>query len=119
MSRAIRTTRWNGQIAIIPIENVACFIAEDKYVTVFHDDGEDLITDSLADLEALYCERLIRTHRCALIEQDRAEGMDRYARFVWARRARADRVFVPISRRRRPVVRRLISNICNKEKVAA
>jgi len=56
-----------GQLKLIELEDVFCLIAEHKYVTVTHRDGETLIEDSLKSLEAEFREHFLRVHRRALV----------------------------------------------------
>ena len=69
--------RAHGELRLIPIETISCFRADQKYVSVDHDNGEDLIDDSLKSLEAEFGDRFVRIHRSALIAVDRIERIDR------------------------------------------
>jgi two-component system, LytTR family, response regulator AlgR len=60
-------TRRHGELKLIPVGDVHCFVADQKYVTVVHDDGEDLIEDSLKALEHEFADRFVRIHRSALV----------------------------------------------------
>ena len=50
-----------------PIEEVFCFQADQKYTTVKHQKGEDLIEDSLKTLEEEFAASFVRIHRNALV----------------------------------------------------
>ncbi len=67
----------HGELKLIPVDTVACFRADQKYVSVYHDDGEDLIDDSLKSLEAEFGDRFVRIHRGALINVDRIERIEK------------------------------------------
>ncbi|HEU5398408.1 MAG TPA: LytTR family DNA-binding domain-containing protein [Gammaproteobacteria bacterium] len=59
--------KLRDKLHVVPIENVLCFIADQKYVTVYHTDGELLIDESLKDLEQEFAGRFLRVHRNALV----------------------------------------------------
>jgi len=63
-------TRIQGELRLIPIENVSYFSADQKYVTVHHGDGQDLIDDSLKSLEDEFTDQFVRIHRGALVAVD-------------------------------------------------
>lgn len=64
-------------LELIPINDIHCFIADQKYVTVFHQGGETLIDDTLKELEQEFPERFVRIHRNALVAIKEIEGMER------------------------------------------
>lgn len=67
----------HGELRLIPIETIACFIADQKYVRVCHDGGEDLIDDSLKSLEKEFGDSFVRIHRGALVALDRIERLEK------------------------------------------
>ena len=69
--------RVRGNLELIPVEQIIYFHAEHKYVTVFHDSGEDLIEESLRQLEDEFGDRFVRVHRNALVARDRLAGMEK------------------------------------------
>jgi len=69
----------HGDLRLIPIDEISCFRADQKYVSVDHDNGEDLIDDSLKSLETEFGDRFVRIHRGALIAVDRIERVERDA----------------------------------------
>ena len=50
-----------------PVDEVRCFIAEQKYVRAVHPGGSLLIPDTLKELEAEFGGRFLRVHRNALV----------------------------------------------------
>ncbi len=56
-----------GEIKLIPVRDVFCFHADQKYVRVQHRNGEDLIDDSLNHLEQEFADEFVRIHRNALV----------------------------------------------------
>ena len=67
----------HGKIKLIPVAAISCFRADQKYVSVDHDDGHDLIDDSLKNLEAEFGDRFVRIHRGALLAVDRIARIEK------------------------------------------
>jgi len=67
----------HGELKLIPVGEIACFQADQKYVSVDHDSGQDLIDDSLKSLEAEFGSRFVRIHRSALIAVDRIDRIEK------------------------------------------
>ncbi|MGI1679355.1 MAG: LytTR family DNA-binding domain-containing protein [Cellvibrionaceae bacterium] len=66
-------------VELIPLNNVRFFIADHKYVTVYHTEGETLIDDTLKELENEFTNLFVRIHRNALVAVGAIEGMERNA----------------------------------------
>ena len=66
-----------GAITLIAIEHVRLLLADQKYVTVYHRDGEALIDDSLKSLEEEFPYRFLRVHRNALVAIDHITALER------------------------------------------
>lgn len=100
--------RRPGGVELVPIGDVAYFLADQKYVAVHHSGGEDLIEESLRQLEDEFENHFVRIHRKALVARHRLVGVEKgddgrhYARLD----GRDERL--EISRRHLPRVRRLI-----------
>jgi len=71
--------RHREGLRLIPIEEIQFFFAEQKYTTVRHLKGEDLIEDSLRSLEEEFGTALVRIHRNALVSVRFLEGIERNA----------------------------------------
>jgi two-component system, LytTR family, response regulator AlgR len=59
--------RAHGELRLIPVADIICFRADQKYVAVDHLNGEDLIDDSLTALADEFSEDFIRIHRGAMV----------------------------------------------------
>jgi two-component system response regulator AlgR len=59
--------RAHGALKLIPVRNVYYFHADQKYVRVHHENGTDLIDDSLKHLEEEFGNEFVRIHRSALV----------------------------------------------------
>jgi two-component system response regulator AlgR len=73
------SARVRDQLKLIPLGDVLCFIAEQKYTTVRHIGGEDIIDDSLRSLEEEFGASFVRVHRSALVAISQVEALEREA----------------------------------------
>jgi two-component system response regulator AlgR len=71
--------RGRDGLKLIPVEDVLCFHADQKYTTVKHLKGEDLIEDSLKTLEEEFSAHFVRIHRNALVNTRYLERIARDA----------------------------------------
>jgi len=68
-------TRSQGDLKLIPVSDVHYFLADQKYVSVFHAEGQDLIDDSLKALEEEFSNGFVRIHRGALVSLSAIESL--------------------------------------------
>ncbi len=66
-------------VKLIRLGDVYCFIADQKYTTVRHSGGTDLIEDSLRTLEEEFASQFVRVHRSALVNAQRIAAIERNA----------------------------------------
>lgn len=59
--------RLHDELKLIPVTKVNYFVADQKYVSVVHKDGRDLIEDSLKSLEQEFEDKFVRIHRGAVV----------------------------------------------------
>jgi two-component system, LytTR family, response regulator AlgR len=71
------SVRDRSGLRLIPIDEVLYFLADQKYTTVKHTKGEDLIDDSLKLLEEELGATFVRIHRNALVNTRYLERIDR------------------------------------------
>ncbi|MCV6627369.1 MAG: LytTR family DNA-binding domain-containing protein [Cellvibrionaceae bacterium] len=71
------TAKTRRGVELIPLDDIFYFLADQKYVTVFHKGGETLIDDTLKELESEFEGGFVRVHRNALVSRDYIEGMER------------------------------------------
>lgn len=98
-ARTHLAVRTRDGIRLVRVEDVICLLAEDKYTTVRHTGGQDLIEDSLRTLEVDLGERFLRAHRAALVNRDYIEAVERNADGTHSIRLRGIAEVVPVSRR--------------------
>jgi two-component system response regulator AlgR len=71
------TVRKQGGLHLIPFSEITHFQADNKYVTAYLLGREELLEESLKQLEEEYGERLLRIHRNALVNLKALEGMEK------------------------------------------
>lgn len=69
--------RARGELKLIPVSDIGCFIADQKYVRACHRGGEDLLDDSLKALEEEFADRFVRIHRGALVAVEKIASLSR------------------------------------------
>jgi len=66
-SPVLFSARLGMTLRLIPLESIFYFLAGEKYVTVYHSRGEELIEQSLRSLEEQWGDYFIRIHRNCLV----------------------------------------------------
>lgn len=98
--------RLGEQLRLIPVGEIRYFIAEQKYVTVHHSKGTDLIDESLKDLSIEFDADFVRIHRNALVAERAIAGIERDAEGQYKVQLRDSEVSLQISRRHSTAVLR-------------
>ncbi len=91
--------RLGETIKLIPVHEIFYFSADQKYTTVRHRGGSDLIDDALRALEEEFADDFVRIHRSALVHVKQVAGVERIGdvQYVVSLRDLAERL--PVSRR--------------------
>lgn len=76
-SRTHISAKTRRGIELIPLEDVRYFVADHKYVTVYHRNGEHLLDETLKELEEEFAPRFVRIHRNALVSVKHIEAIER------------------------------------------
>jgi two-component system response regulator AlgR len=71
--------KLQDELKLIPVPDIAFFRAEQKYVTVHHRGGEDLIEDSLKRLEQEFSASFCRIHRSMLVALAHIDAVEKAA----------------------------------------
>lgn len=71
--------RVHGELRLIPISEIRFFVADQKYVSVHHEGGQNLIDDSLKSLEEEFGAEFVRVHRSALVKVTAIEKLEKLA----------------------------------------
>jgi two-component system, LytTR family, response regulator AlgR len=91
--------RLRDSIRLLRVEDVICLLAEQKYTTIRHTEGEDLIEDSLRQLEIEFPTRFLRIHRSTLVNRDWIAAIERDAEGQYQVRLRDSDDRLAVSRR--------------------
>jgi two-component system, LytTR family, response regulator AlgR len=91
--------RARDELKLIPLEEVTLFRAEQKYVTVFHRNGEELLEESLRNLAREFAADFVQVHRSLLVAIAHIEGLERRADGSHWIRMRRSGERLPVSRR--------------------
>ncbi|MBC7984907.1 MAG: response regulator transcription factor [Candidatus Obscuribacterales bacterium] len=87
------------QLKLIPVADIYYFVADQKYVTVHHKNGKNLIDEPLKDLGDEFAAEFIRIHRNALVAEKHIGGVERDAEGQYSVRLREGDALLPVSRR--------------------
>jgi two-component system, LytTR family, response regulator AlgR len=71
--------RQRDSLKLLPVDDIAYLVADQKYVTVRHTGGEDLTDLSLKTLEDEFAGTFVRIHRSALVNVSHLTAIDRDA----------------------------------------
>lgn len=71
------TAKSRKGVELIPLADVYCFVADQKYVTVVHKNGETLIDETLKELETEFNDYFVRVHRNALVAKQHILGIEK------------------------------------------
>jgi len=91
--------RVRDELRLIPVEDIRYFRAEQKYVSVFHSGGEDLIEESLKQLEQEFSDLFVRTHRSVLVAIRAIDALEKDADGGYHVRLRGQGPTLAVSRR--------------------
>ena len=97
--RSHLSVRARGELRLIPAEEVLYFLADQKYVTIRHRGGEDLIEESLKSLEDEFDPDFLRIHRNALVAVRHIASIERSGEGQYSVRMRGIETDLPVSRR--------------------
>lgn len=93
------SVRQREGIKLVRVDDIISLIADQKYTTVHHVSGEDLVDDSLRTLEVELGDRFLRIHRSALVNRDFIELIERNDEGHYLVRLRGAAEPIQVSRR--------------------
>jgi len=91
--------RLGEQLRLIPIADIYYFLADQKYVTVHHKAGQDLIDEPLKELGQEFAAEFIRIHRSALVAEKYIAAIERGEDGQYSVRMRECNALLGVSRR--------------------
>ena len=101
--------RVRDELKLIPVKEIRFFRADQKYVTVRHSRGEDLIDESLKQLEDEFAREFVRAHRSLLVALAHVEALERTGEEGYALRLRGEAEPLGVSRRQLPELRKRLT----------
>ena len=91
--------RLGEQLKLVPVEDIYYFAADQKYVTLHHRGGSDIIDDSLRALEEEFAPDFVRIHRNSLVALRHIRSVERDADGRYVVRFKDCATELPVSRR--------------------
>jgi len=91
--------RLGDQLRLIPVEDILYFAAGQKYVTVRHRGGSDLIDESLRALTGEFAPDFVRIHRNSLVAVRHVRSLERSPEGQYLVRFKEFDEALPVSRR--------------------
>ncbi len=71
------TAKTHKGVERIPLADVRFFLADQKYVTVYHSSGQHLLDNTLKELEQMLGDSVVRVHRNALVMVAHIRALER------------------------------------------
>ena len=96
-------------LELIAIQDVYYFMADQKYVSVYHSEGETLIDEPLKNLEEEFSHQFARIHRAILVNTRHIESLQRNDKGSYQLKLRPLDTPLPVSRRNVSQVRQLMA----------
>jgi two-component system, LytTR family, response regulator AlgR len=91
--------RLGEQLRLIPVADIYYFVADQKYITVKHKGGENLIDESLKSLAEEFSSDFVRIHRNALVAEKQISAVERTEDGQYVVRVRDCGTVLQVSRR--------------------
>lgn len=91
--------RLGEQLRLIPVGDIYYFLADQKYITVRHKGGENLIDESLKSLAEEFSNDFVRIHRNALVAERQISAVERMEDGQYVVRMRECGTVLQVSRR--------------------
>jgi two-component system response regulator AlgR len=91
--------RLGEQLRLIPVSDIYYFVADQKYITVKHKGGENLIDESLKSLAEEFSSDFVRIHRNALVAEKQISAVERTEDGQYVVRVRDFGTVLQVSRR--------------------
>jgi two-component system response regulator AlgR len=91
--------RLGEQLRLIPVADIYYFLADQKYITVRHKGGENLIDESLKTLAEEFSGDFVRIHRNALVAEKQISAVERTEDGQYVVRVRDCSTVLQVSRR--------------------
>ncbi len=107
-TRAQVSSEGHRGLETMPVADIRCFIAGQKYVTAYGANSELLLPDTLKDLQEEFGDRFLRVHRNALVALDHVQRLQRDPDGGWSVALEGVDLRPQVSRRHLPEVKRRV-----------
>ena len=111
ISRTHLSASSQGKILLIPVNEISCFKADQKYVTVYWGNNQTLVDESLKTLEEEFTESFIRIHRNALVSISQIQSLEKTRDGSQILRLKGLEEEFTVSRRHIPDLKKKLKNI--------
>ncbi|MFL2546442.1 MAG: LytR/AlgR family response regulator transcription factor [Candidatus Rariloculaceae bacterium] len=101
--------RARDALKLIPLKDILFLRADQKYVNVYHTDGEDLIDESLTELAEEFTPDLVRIHRSIVVSVRHVEALEKDREGRHSVRIRGRDESLPVGRRQVAELKRLLT----------
>ncbi|MBI3560850.1 MAG: response regulator transcription factor [Gammaproteobacteria bacterium] len=105
------SARVGSELRLVAIDEIRYFLAEDKYVSVRHAEGQLLVEDSLKMLAKEFADRFIRIHRNALVALHYVAALESDGQSHCRVRIKDSNETLDVSRRHLPFVRKALKQL--------
>ena len=105
------TAKTMRGIELVPIHDILYFMADSKYVTVHHKNGEVLIDEPLKQLEEDHNNLFVRIHRNALVCRNAIESLSRNEKGHSFIRLKGVEKPLSVSRRHVPLIKKIMQSM--------
>ncbi len=99
LSESSLVARSSRGTELIDLKNIYYFMADQKYVSVFHKEGETLVDHTLKELEQQFPDCLLRIHRNTLVNKAYLEAVHKLFNGQHQVKLRQVTTALPVSRR--------------------
>lgn len=100
--------RKGNSLELIPVEDIIYFMADNKYVSIIHKNGEALLDEALINLEEEFQKTFFRVHRNALVAMNQISGLSKESDNTHRVMLKESDAVIEVSRRHLPAVRKLV-----------
>jgi len=102
--------RLGDQMRLVSLSDILMFRADRKYVSVIRANGEDLIDESLKELEEEFAASFVRIHRSVLVNVAHIDSLDKEDDNKYVVKLRGRDEALPVSRRQVGDVKRYLKS---------
>lgn len=105
------SSKTHKGLELIALQDIYYFMADQKYVSVYHNKGETLIDEPLKALEEEFNHIFTRIHRSILVNTQQIESLQRNDNGAYQLKLRDTQNLLPVSRRHVSAVRSLMGRL--------